>query len=111
MVNFCPGCDNLLIKTVKEGKTVLRCKSCGYTELFTKKTIDKDRISAEKMKVEKEKEIFSPADMEIYPTTKIECEKCGNKEAEYWQSQTRSADEASTTFFRCKKCKFTWREY
>ncbi|MFX1287916.1 MAG: transcription factor S, partial [Promethearchaeota archaeon] len=25
--------------------------------------------------------------------------------------QTRSADEPSTSFFRCLECKHTWREY
>ena len=25
--------------------------------------------------------------------------------------QTRSADEPTTRFYRCQKCKFTWREY
>ena len=39
------------------------------------------------------------------------CPKCNYKEAEAWQEQTRSADEPSTSFFRCLKCKFTWREY
>ena len=39
------------------------------------------------------------------------CPKCSYKEAETWQEQTRSADEPSTTFFRCLKCRFTWREY
>ena len=41
----------------------------------------------------------------------IECEKCGNKEAFYWQIQTRAGDEPMTRFYRCTKCKETWREY
>jgi DNA-directed RNA polymerase subunit M len=29
----------------------------------------------------------------------------------WWMLQTRSADEATTQFFRCTKCKHTWRNY
>ena len=39
------------------------------------------------------------------------CTKCGNKTAYFWTAQTRSADEAETKFFKCTKCKHTWREY
>lgn len=42
---------------------------------------------------------------------KNNCLKCGHNEAETWQLQMRSADEPSTHFFRCLKCKYTWREY
>jgi len=39
------------------------------------------------------------------------CPKCGNDEAFFWTAQMRAADEAETRFFRCTKCKHTWREY
>ncbi|MDP6459515.1 MAG: transcription factor S, partial [Candidatus Hydrothermarchaeota archaeon] len=29
----------------------------------------------------------------------------------WWLLQTRKADESETRFYRCTKCKFTWREY
>ena len=45
------------------------------------------------------------------PTIKIDCEKCGNDEAVWWMLQTRSADEPTTQFYRCTKCKHTWRNY
>ena len=45
------------------------------------------------------------------PTTKIDCEKCGHDEAVAWMFQTRSADEPTTRFYRCQKCKYTWRDY
>ncbi|MFX1428047.1 MAG: hypothetical protein ACFFBE_16460 [Promethearchaeota archaeon] len=38
------------------------------------------------------------------------CPKCQHKEAETWQIQIRSSDEPSTHFFRCVKCKYSWRE-
>ena len=45
------------------------------------------------------------------PTVKIDCEKCGHDEAVAWMFQTRSADEPTTRFYRCQKCKYTWRDY
>jgi DNA-directed RNA polymerase subunit M len=45
------------------------------------------------------------------PTTTIECPKCGNNIASWWMLQTRSADEATTQFYRCTKCNHTWRNY
>ncbi len=45
------------------------------------------------------------------PTTKQECPKCGYETAFWWTQQTRASDEPETTFFRCVKCKHTWREY
>ena len=45
------------------------------------------------------------------PTVKIDCEKCGHDEAVGWMFQTRSADEPTTRFYRCQKCKYTWRDY
>lgn len=45
------------------------------------------------------------------PKTEVECPKCGHNEAYWWMIQTRSADEAPTTFYRCVNCGHTWRDY
>ena len=45
------------------------------------------------------------------PTTSADCPKCGNNLAFWWMLQTRSADEATTQFYRCTKCNHTWRNY
>ena len=40
------------------------------------------------------------------------CEKCETRqEVEYWEIQTRSADESPTRFFKCLNCLHNWREY
>ncbi|AFU59450.1 putative DNA-directed RNA polymerase subunit M [Candidatus Nitrososphaera gargensis Ga9.2] len=49
--------------------------------------------------------------VEALPTTNIECPQCGNGTAFWWMLQTRSADEATTQFYRCTKCSHTWRNY
>ncbi len=45
------------------------------------------------------------------PIVQISCPKCKNKEAYFWTSQTRSSDESETKFYKCTKCKHTWRVY
>lgn len=111
-LQFCPECSSLLRKKKMGEKFILACK-CGYKE---DTEIDKREIEA---KIQKKKEelaknviIVSKKDQIITnPITNETCPKCKNEKAECWQEQTRSADEPSTSFFRCTKCKFTWREY
>ena len=55
--------------------------------------------------------IVKEKDMDVFPVVANICDKCNNKEAYFWTSQTRSGDEAETRFFKCTKCKHTWREY
>ena len=45
------------------------------------------------------------------PTERVDCPKCGNREAYWWLLQTRSGDEPATQFYRCTKCEHTWRSY
>lgn len=39
----------------------------------------------------------------------IKCKKCGHDQVEWYTKQTRSADEGSTVFCTCKKCKARWK--
>ena len=112
MVDFCPECSNLLRRSVKDGKNVLACR-CRYCE-------DSDEEDEElKAKIQKKKDdltknlivVSSEDKITVNPTVSMECPKCGHTKAEAWQEQTRSADEPSTSFFRCLKCRNTWREY
>jgi DNA-directed RNA polymerase subunit M len=93
----------------------MRCPACG-------KIIDANSGSnseafeiKQKIRHNSEKEmmvVIEDADaVETMPTTTVSCQKCGHNIAAYWQVQTRSGDEASTTFYRCRKCSFTWRDY
>jgi len=99
-------------KKEKDSKVLLKCPHCGY-ELKSKKTappaITKvlEKPSREPIVIIGEKE----AKLKTLPTEKVECPKCGNMEAYVWLVQTRGADESSTQFFRCTKCRVTWREY
>ena len=102
-MKFCPNCEVKL----KMGDFGLQCPKCDYVlgkEVKHTKKIEDEPESQFNVLTESEGE-------EILPTIKIECEKCGNDEAVWWMLQTRSADEPTTRFYRCQKCKYTWRDY
>ena len=101
-MQFCPKCGAILIKKRKN----YGCPRCNYAS--------KDNIKIEaKEKIGKKHEVgvVKEKDIDVMPVVEETCPKCGNKEAYFWTTQTRSGDEAETRFFRCKKCNHTWREY
>ena len=104
-MKFCPKCE-VKLKNTDSG---LQCSQCNYTEGLkekpSKKPINEEEPDFSLLAFE-ENEVD-----ESLPTVKIECEKCGHDEAVGWMFQTRSADEPTTRFYRCQKCKYTWRDY
>ena len=102
-MKFCPNYEVKL----KKGDFGLQCPKYDYVERKetnqTKKTIQEPESQ---FNVLAENET-----VDTLPTIKIECEKCGNDEAVWWMLQTRSADEPTTQFYRCSKCRYTWRNY
>lgn len=100
MLKFCPKCKSIMMPKGKD----LICK-CGYSEKIESKVI------SEKPKDDKKE--FIVIEKESSPNVIIdaECPKCKHMKAEYWEVQTRSADEPPTRFHKCKKCGHTWREY
>ncbi|MFW9830710.1 MAG: transcription factor S [Candidatus Thorarchaeota archaeon] len=114
-MEFCPECSSMLSPQKEGKKKMLVCQSCGYTKRLTSKTQEKYRLG-ETIEHIPEKEETVVIDKELLnqqtmPTVRAVCPKCNNKEAYYWQVQTRSGDEAMTTFYRCTQCGQTWREY
>ncbi|MFX1377551.1 MAG: transcription factor S [Promethearchaeota archaeon] len=111
MVEFCPECSNLLRKRKLDEKLLLICK-CGYQQELKNNNLNIEKnITKKKKALEKNLVIVSEDDkITVHPITKKDCPKCRNLEAETWQVQIRSSDEPSTHFFKCTKCKFTWRE-
>lgn len=110
-VEFCPDCGNLLrLDRNSEGKPILKCK-CGFIKDTNLEPKKKSFSDVDKKKLIKKTVIIDNTSQQTYPTTEIECPKCGNMVAEYFQQQTRSADEPPTTFYRCIKCNHRWRKY
>jgi DNA-directed RNA polymerase subunit M len=101
-MQFCPKCGSILVQKRKN----FGCPRCNYS---TNEKVDLEI----KEKLEKHEKISFVTDKEVdvLPKVAIACKKCGHKEAHFWTSQTRGSDEAETKFFRCVKCKHTWREY
>ena len=103
-MQFCPNCEVKL----KNSDVGLQCPQCNYTE--------EEKAKPTKRIVNEEPDFSLLAfegneGEESLPTIKIDCEKCGHGEAVGWMFQTRSADEPTTRFYRCLKCKYTWRDY
>ena len=101
-MEFCPKCGCVLIEKRKN----FGCARCGY--------MAKGKVkieSSENMKEKKEVTVIKEKEINVMPVVFAVCPKCGHKEAYFWTSQTRSADEAETKFFKCTKCNHTWREY
>lgn len=97
----------------KKDREILKCRRCGFSKECNE-DVDREsyKISTEiQHSATDQIEIVRGSDVQTMPTTRAECPKCGHKEAAYWQLQTRSADEGMTTFYRCLKCKHTWRAY
>ena len=102
-MEFCPKCGIILVK--KNDKFV--CSKCNYI---------KDNVvmtAKEKMKEKKASEgiHISQGEENNLPVVKATCPKCKNETAYFWCVQTRGGDEAETSFFKCTKCKHTWRSY
>ncbi len=101
-MEFCEKCGGVIL--VQDNKAA--CASCGH-KLKKKPKIESSEKAGEKESIAIIKE---EADITL-PQVEIECPKCKNKKAYFWTMQTRAADEAETKFYKCTKCKNTWRKY
>lgn len=101
-MQFCPKCGSVLVMKAKN----FGCPRCNYS---TKEKV-KLKVS-EKVEAQKSVAVIKDKDVDTLPTVEMKCKKCGHDEAHFWTTQTRSSDESETKFYRCKKCKNTWRDY
>ena len=101
---FCPSCKSLLRP---DGENLI-CPRCGFdkpidgtVEALGRTTLEEDL---------KDVPVFE--DLDTMPIDdSVLCPKCGNIGAYWHLRQTRSADEATTSFYRCTKCKHSLRDY
>ena len=108
-MEFCPKCGGLMVPKKSGSHVVLICRRCGK-----KKTakLKKFKISAHSGKKKgKILVIDKKSKIDVLPKTDVTCPKCNNDKAYWWMQQMRSADEASTRFYKCTKCGYVWREY
>lgn len=92
---------------------VLVKKKIRYSCPKCKKVVKgKVRIKTSEKMAEKTKlGLLKEKDSSVWPVSTENCPKCNNKKAYYWTAQKSTTEEEETTFFRCTKCKNTWREY
>ena len=101
-MDFCERCGALLI--LQEGRTV--CANCNY------KPKKKIKIEAsEKIDSKESIAVIDEDKQNTYPIVQIDCVKCDSKKAFFWTTQTRASDESETKFYKCTKCRHTWRVY
>ncbi len=101
-MQFCPKCGTVLVQKTKN----FSCPKCGYRAKEKLKIISCEKVAkAGKIEVLHEKE------SSVWPVVAEICPKCGHNQAYYFSAQMRSGDEAETQFYKCIKCKHTWRKY
>ncbi len=105
-MKFCSKCGGIVVPKKDDGKIVWVCNSCGALQ----EEGDIKKIT-QKIKSEDKGIVLVEENKESLPITEKECPKCGHKHAYWWTQQTRASDEPETRFYRCVKCKYTWREY
>ena len=107
-MEFCPKCETHLKKD-NSGSSLI-CPKCQYVKPKSDQTKEeKPQESDPNLLVMEENDVKESKGLES--TIRIDCEKCRNQEGVSWTFQTRSADEPETKFYRCSKCKYTWRDY
>lgn len=95
-------------KKNEAGQKILLCAKCGF-----EKPIDKDiKLTSKVKESERTRTVVISEKEKEEATEDIECPECGKiQKVVQWQVQTRSADEAMTTFYKCTVCNNTWRDY
>ena len=101
-MEFCPKCGAILVQK----RTKFGCPRCNY--------ISKDKIKVEikeKVNAQNQVAVVKETEGEVKPIVEMKCPKCKNNKSYFWTMQTRAADESETKFYKCTKCKYTWRDY
>jgi len=109
-MEFCDKCGGLIVPKKTKRTTIFVCRKCGKRKTIKNKRKFKLSVSTVK-KTGKIVVVDNKQKIDTLPRTTITCPKCEHNRAYWWMQQTRAADEAPTRFYKCVKCRHTWREY
>mmetsp|Transcript_11736 Transcript_11736/g.17421 ORF Transcript_11736/g.17421 Transcript_11736/m.17421 type:complete len:119 (-) Transcript_11736:391-747(-) len=109
---FCNQCGTFLFNVkMNEGSTSrfpTSCSACGCPASY-------DFNSKIQFKTKTFRPVAPPPivddSSQVRSKIKHTCDKCGAMEMEYWELQTRSADEGSTIFYKCMTCQHVQVDY
>ncbi|CZT17147.1 related to RNA polymerase III subunit C11 [Ramularia collo-cygni] len=120
MLLFCPSCSNMLIITTvpaahcspedagNQGKNRFECRTCPYQMVLDRRYYERKAMTLKPVE-----DILGGAESwKNVDKTEAKCptETCDSRMAYFRQVQIRSADEPSTSFYKCVKCTREWRE-
>src|SRR3989338_2266187 len=101
-MEFCQKCGGMIV--IKDDKA--SCAGCGA------KSAKKPKIEAsEKINNVESVAVIDEESGNTYPIVDMTCPECKNKKSYFWTTQTRASDESETKFYKCTKCRHTWRKY
>lgn len=113
-MEFCPKCGSLLVpkREIKTKDIVLRCPSCGYEKKAEKNITERYQIKEKiKHKPSELPVIITEETLATAPTEHVICPKCGHNVAYVIEVPTIDEEQDTiVTFYRCKKCGYSWRE-
>jgi len=106
-MKFCKKCSALMAPKKEGSKAIMACTQCNYKE----KDTQPEKITEKVEHVDHVDVVDQSKEDDVLPLVDQECPTCGHAKAHFWTVQTRASDEPETKFFKCEKCRHTWRDY
>lgn len=113
---FCQSCGNLLETNVAR-KEMIACELCGQQNRDTSQrvivTTSKPTAFPSSLRTRLRSVVAEPTEEDAGSGEAVvnkACEKCNNEQCTWTAVQLRSADEGSTVFYTCTKCRHRWSE-
>ncbi|KAG8348851.1 putative RNA polymerases M 15 Kd subunit Transcription factor S II (TFIIS) [Trypanosoma vivax] len=123
---FCPFCGTLLLIEPHQTLNRFSCSSCDYVvPILSQEPLTVNHSFRQYNKVVDDYHVKPNKDAEGNDikgeegvdggqVITVQCQndekQCDSNKALYVQIQMRSADEPATTFFKCLKCGFQWKQ-